>query len=256
MGFELFFYFFLPYYIDRNYLFIFIVLECFLNMKINLFCKLLSYFLLRMSLAMYAAPFNDEDNSNNKTKNNLPQKINNTESNKVLNVLQNIRNLPEADEENNYMNFQPLLPPPISSGVENSIEKEKEKHKENRYNSNDKNTNKSTNHSTNSSIEKYSTIYPDNNNLDHLKTVNPQYKRFIPDYETMYKNANHNYKNTRNNNDNDLLIEKLNYMIHLLEENQDERTSNVTEEVILYSFLGVFIIFIVDSFSSMKKYTR
>jgi hypothetical protein len=204
-----------------------------------------------MSLAMYAAPFNDEDNSNNKTKNNQPQKINNIESNKVLNVLQNIRNLPEVDEENNYMNFQPLLPPPISSGVENSIEKEKEKHKVNKYNSNDKNTNRSTNHSTNSSIEKYSTIYPDNN-LDHLKTVNPQYKRFIPDYETMYRNVNYSH----NNNNNDILIEKLNYMIHLLEENQDERTSNVTEEVILYSFLGVFIIFIVDSFSSMKKYTR
>ena len=49
-------------------------------------------------------------------------------------------------------------------------------------------------------------------------------------------------------------IDKLNYMIHLLEEKQDEKTNNVTEEVILYSFLGVFIIFIVDSFSRIGKY--
>ena len=45
-------------------------------------------------------------------------------------------------------------------------------------------------------------------------------------------------------------------MIHLLEERQDERTNNVTEEIILYSFLGVFMIFIVDSFVKVGKYVR
>lgn len=52
------------------------------------------------------------------------------------------------------------------------------------------------------------------------------------------------------------LMEKINYMIRLLEEQQMEKTSNITEEFILYSFLGVFIIFIVDSFSRSGKYTR
>jgi hypothetical protein len=52
------------------------------------------------------------------------------------------------------------------------------------------------------------------------------------------------------------LLEKLNYMIHLLEEQRDEKTGHVMEEVILYSFLGVFIIFIVDSFARVGKYTR
>ena len=52
------------------------------------------------------------------------------------------------------------------------------------------------------------------------------------------------------------LLEKLNYMIHLLEEQKDEKTGHVMEEVILYSFLGVFIIFIVDSFARVGKYTR
>ena len=39
------------------------------------------------------------------------------------------------------------------------------------------------------------------------------------------------------------LLEKINYMIHLLEQQQNEKTDNITEEFILYSFLGIFIIF-------------
>ena len=54
----------------------------------------------------------------------------------------------------------------------------------------------------------------------------------------------------------DILIEKLNYMTHLLEAQQEEKTSNITEELILYMFLGVFVIFVVDSFARAGKYTR
>ena len=63
-----------------------------------------------------------------------------------------------------------------------------------------------------------------------------------------------NHSSMPNNGDN--VIEKLNYMINLLEESHDERTGSVTEEVILYSFLGIFIIFIADSFARVGKYTR
>jgi hypothetical protein len=45
-------------------------------------------------------------------------------------------------------------------------------------------------------------------------------------------------------------------MINLLEEKQDEKTNNVMEEVVLYSFLGIFIIFVVDSFARVGKYVR
>jgi hypothetical protein len=44
--------------------------------------------------------------------------------------------------------------------------------------------------------------------------------------------------------------------VHLLEEQHNERTENVTEELVLYCFLGVFIIFVVDSFARAGKYTR
>jgi hypothetical protein len=70
-----------------------------------------------------------------------------------------------------------------------------------------------------------------------------------------YTNQNQNQNQTQNYI-NDPVIDKLNYIINLLEENQDQRTNNVTEEVILYSFLGVFIIFVVDGFTRVGKYVR
>ena len=54
----------------------------------------------------------------------------------------------------------------------------------------------------------------------------------------------------------DPVLQKLNYITHILEDIQMEKTSNITEELILYSFLGVFIIFVVDSFSKAGKYYR
>jgi hypothetical protein len=52
------------------------------------------------------------------------------------------------------------------------------------------------------------------------------------------------------------MMEKINYMIHLLENQENEKTANVTEEFILYTFLGVFMIYVVDSFSRAGKYVR
>jgi hypothetical protein len=52
------------------------------------------------------------------------------------------------------------------------------------------------------------------------------------------------------------LIEKLNYIIDMLEEQQDYKTNSILEDLILYTFLGIFIIFIVDSFSKSNKYVR
>jgi hypothetical protein len=63
-------------------------------------------------------------------------------------------------------------------------------------------------------------------------------------------------KSSSNDESNQTLFQKLNYMTHILEDIQMEKTSNVTEELILYSFLGVFVIFIVDSFTRAGKYYR
>jgi hypothetical protein len=52
------------------------------------------------------------------------------------------------------------------------------------------------------------------------------------------------------------LLEKLNYMIYLLEEQRDEKTGQVTEELILYVFLGIFTLFVLDTFVKNGKYSR
>jgi len=81
-----------------------------------------------------------------------------------------------------------------------------------------------------------------NTNLSNQNNKQPHY----PSHEPSRDNYNHNQ----------VLLDKLNYMINLLEEQQDQKTNNVTEEVVLYSFLGIFIIFIVDSFARVGKYVR
>lgn len=52
------------------------------------------------------------------------------------------------------------------------------------------------------------------------------------------------------------LEEKLNYMIQLLEEQHDEKINSGTEEIVMYCFLGVFVIFMIDSFVRVGKYVR
>ena len=99
--------------------------------------------------------------------------------------------------------------------------------------------------------------------------VRDYYRKLVPNYNATNKNTNieHNkqYNSSANSSanssnvtsdSNQVLIEKLNYMINLLEEQQDQKTGSVTEEVVLYSFLGVFIIFVVDSFARVGKYVR
>ncbi len=62
------------------------------------------------------------------------------------------------------------------------------------------------------------------------------------------------YKDTGSSGD--PVLQKLNHITHMLEELQMEKTSNITEELILYAFLGVFVIFVVDSFARVGKYHR
>ena len=59
-----------------------------------------------------------------------------------------------------------------------------------------------------------------------------------------------------NSENKDAMMQKLDRIISLLEDQHDEKTGHVTEELVLYCFLGVFIIFIVDSFARAGKYVR
>ena len=75
------------------------------------------------------------------------------------------------------------------------------------------------------------------------------YEHFVPNFQKLADAQN------LSGGQNELMT-KLNHILHLLEEQQDHKTSNVTEELILYLFLGVFVIFTVDSFTKVGKYTR
>ena len=71
------------------------------------------------------------------------------------------------------------------------------------------------------------------------------YKQYIPSYNNTSETTTDNY-----------LSKKINYMIHLLEEQQDIKQGSTTEELVLYCFLGVFVIYLVDSFAKIGKYIR
>ena len=89
--------------------------------------------------------------------------------------------------------------------------------------------------------------------LDTNQAANLNYQNYYNTYVPYYSKASNN---ANLHGSKDELMKKLNYMIHLLEENKDEKTQNVTEELVLYMFLGVFTIFVVDSFARAGKYTR
>ena len=84
----------------------------------------------------------------------------------------------------------------------------------------------------------------------HSNYVKQYYQQYVPDTHTA---TNMQELSTENRDD---ILKKINYMIYLLEEQKDEKTSHVTEEVILYMFLGVFLIFVIDSFSKTHRYKR
>jgi hypothetical protein len=52
------------------------------------------------------------------------------------------------------------------------------------------------------------------------------------------------------------MLSKLNNIIEMFEDQKEIKTGQKNEEIILYCFLGVFVIYIMDSFVSIGKYSR
>jgi hypothetical protein len=198
-----------------------------------------------MSFAFYAAPVDNENvgeinqpihrkkitktmkkypSEQSYVEDNIQTKI---DYNKVNQVMKAMSNLP-AQQDDELGDFNPP-PPPQSSGVQATI---------------------------------YREVAPldDKEGLTNQTQPSPNKSYLFSQLPTPTPTTNHNPyyipSASVGLSDNELLMEKINYMIHLLEEQQDEKSGSVTEEVILYSFLGIFIIFIVDSFYHVGKYTR
>jgi len=196
-------------------------------------------------LALNAAPYNDEnDESNNIEKKRNSRTQNKTLKNRSSETGSKMRNHvnamidqihkstgTESDENSNLGNFSPP-PPPESAGVQRCQDRATPPNSVPTGYSPDQNDGPIT-------IENFNNL-PSHSAEDY-------YKEHVPYYNQINKAPAQGR---------DELLEKLNYMIHLLEEQQDEKTGHVTEEVILYSFLGIFIIFIMDSFARAGKYVR
>lgn len=197
-----------------------------------------------MSLVIHAAPFSEDNNNFNSNslimKKKQSNKVNKT-NDKVNNMLKEIHN--QVDESDNDMgDFNPP-PKPESAGVERTKEMEKDN-----LNVEFIKKNEPKPIDVNDDVNKQSYV---SNDLK-MKNVDDYYKLYVPQQKANY----YNMQNLNQTNENSVLIQKLNYMISLLEEQHDQRTNNVTEEVILYSFLGIFMIFICDSFVRVGKYVR
>ena len=92
----------------------------------------------------------------------------------------------------------------------------------------------------------------DDVNIEEIKTeykgVSNYHKNIIPSYIETSKPLHQPEPNP--------LLNKINYIIGLLENQQDEKLNNITEDLIIYALLGCFIIFIIDKFVSVGKYVR
>lgn len=230
-----------------------------------------------MSLAINAAPFNyDESNeseyinikkrsTHNKTQKKNPKE--NFESSerfdkhKVNSVLETIHHkMSETDDNNELGDFNPP-PKPESSGVMKTIATEQ---MQNMMNSKNLNNSKFVGLPPSSYDTGDLELNNYMNNYGNVKTVEEYYRKMLPpqfqnesqNQRKPHYNPYYNNNSFPENSSNDVLLKKLNYMINLLEEQKDERTNNVTEEVVLYSFLGIFVIFVVDSFAKVGKYVR
>ena len=245
---------------------------------------------------MYAAPFDNDNTGNDdntrdmnverkRQQHNRTQKRN-PPSEKVNSMLEKIHsnlynednnllgNYPSAHETPESIIFNPPPKPESMNGYKiASKESFKEKDKDNKAGNDAKDPKKEHMTTLGMGNQPHPNYEKDNLELNNIQanygdsvSAAEYYKKMIPNYK-----ENNGYGQSRgytgtgagggistnyDNVANDVLLQKLNYMIHLLEEQQDEKTNNVTEEVILYSFLGIFIIFVCDSFARVGKYVR
>ena len=203
-----------------------------------------------MSLAMYASDFNKDgmennpiqrkrDNLRNKTlKRREPMKSNSNVDSMMKRIHDDDVN--DDDDDTGLSNYQPLQPP--NSVANERIDNANANNMEKRM-SEQQNVVPGMNMNTAQAQREGFTQLPS----EYAKQY---YQQYVPYFNQGSDDT------TPNGVNKDELLTKLNQIIYLLEEQQDEKTGNVTEELILYSFLGIFIIFIVDSFARVGKYVR
>jgi hypothetical protein len=216
-----------------------------------------------MSLATYASEFNNEGMENNpiqKKRDNIRNKTlkrrDNTQAkpvSKVEALMKKIHNNggdyhDDDDDDESSNNFQPIQHP-------NSVGIERMENNNEQYNNDT--VNNAMMYGDDSVNVKVDDSHQNENHMGQegftqlpSEYAKQYYQQYVPYFNQSSDDVSPNGANK------DELLNKLNQVIYLLEEQQDEKTGRVTEELILYSFLGIFIIFIVDSFARVGKYVR
>ena len=181
------------------------------------------------SLALYASPYDNDNSINNqidKRRRNRTLKKYNLQKDNVANMISQIHDQPDSSNTNMGNYEPPSMPQSVTAmrttdhpnpHVPQPFEK----------------------HDAPVTTEGYTGL--------ESSQAEDYYKLNAPYYTKMSNNTNLG---------SDELMAKLDHILHLLEEQQEEKTGHVIEELILYSFLGIFIIFVVDSFARVGKYVR
>jgi hypothetical protein len=241
------------------------------------------------------APLDSENNnlsesklykkSNNKTLKNKKSvefdesNITNTKNNEVLkNKITSLGNLMSKIHENNEedenlnTNYQSnTIDESISTSFTDSLNEQLAKIQKMReagnnipqnnfFNNELQNSNTNSNSNTYINMNNASNTNNSTSNLENSNVLNGSnlLKNNLSNYSDSYKlNYNSLSQNIDSHNyDNNKLLSKLDYIVHLLEEQHNEKTNYITEELILYLFLGIFILFVLDSFARASKYVR
>tara|TARA_B110000967_G_C18899627_1_gene573679 strand:- start:4470 stop:5153 length:684 start_codon:yes stop_codon:yes gene_type:complete len=194
---------------------------------------------------------NDEPDYSKQQPSNIEelQNISNERSDRVNELLNQMNDSDLSAENSELADFTPISPPAIQS----------KKDMQNMEFSNEYNP------SVSSYLEGSLSRKTRASENDHQYSANDKQHTKLSNYNQSYEAPSINtskpyYANmgisSSTGGSNDKLMERINYMVHLLEGQQHEKTDNITEEFILYTFLGVFVIFVVDSFARTGKYTR
>ena len=195
-------------------------------------------------------------------------KNNDANKNKITslgNLMSQIHNNNEEDDSYNNTSYQSnLIDETISTSLTNSLNSELAKIQKMREEGNNLPQNQFLDNLNNPTIPNNQKNQNDqnyqNNSLYNLEKSNilgnlNSAKNNLSNYNESYNYIPSNNENTLNF-DNNKLLKKLDYIIHLLEEQHNEKTNHITEELILYLFLGLFILFVLDSFARASKYHR
>ena len=207
--------------------------------------------------------------------NNIINAKNNESTKDKITTLGNLmskihENTEEDDEYSNNNNYSAnVIDESISKSLTSSLNSELEKIQKMRQSGNNiphnvffnnNELNNSPVQSLNQNIGENPTQNPTNSNKSFSSSLlgdiakTGDFSNFNDSYNLKYNPSSQTANSI--NYDNNKLLSKLEYIIHLLEEQHNEKTNYITEELILYLFLGIFILFVLDSFAKASKYVR